>query len=282
MTSIKNQSNTFKLGDLTIKRLGYGAMRLTGEGVWGPPDNEEVAKNVLKHALELGVDFIDTSDAYGPDVNEVLIAEALHPYPEGVVIATKGGLTRSGPGQWHPDGRPEHLRAALEGSLKRLKVDVIDLYQFHRPDPEVPFEESVGAIADMQKEGKIKHVGLSNVTVEQLDKAQQILTVVSVQNRYNLTDRDSEEVLKACTERGIGFIPWYPIATGNLPEGDLGNIAKAHDATPAQIALAWLLQKSPVMLPIPGTSSIQHLEENVAASAITLTDDEMSVLTNLK
>ena len=282
MTSIKNQSNTFKLGDLTIKRLGYGAMRLTGEGVWGPPDNEEAAKNVLKHALELGVDFIDTSDAYGPDVNEVLIAEALHPYPEGVVIATKGGLTRSGPGQWHPDGRPEHLRAALEGSLKRLKVDVIDLYQFHRPDPEVPFEESVGAIADMQKEGKIKHVGLSNVTVEQLDKAQQILTVVSVQNRYNLTDRDSEEVLKACTERGIGFIPWYPIATGNLPEGDLGNIAKTHDATPAQIALAWLLQKSPVMLPIPGTSSIQHLEENVAASAITLTDDEMSVLTNLK
>ena len=276
-----NQSGTFNIGDLTIHRLGYGAMRLTGKGIWGPPENRAEAKKVLQRAVELGIDFIDTSDAYGPDVNEEIIAEALYPYPENLVVATKGGLTRSGPGEWHPDGRPEHLRSALEGSLKRLKVDTIDLYQFHRPDPDVPFEDSVGTIAEFQKEGKIKHVGLSNVSVEQLDKARDMLEIVSVQNRYNLTDRASENVLQACEQYGVGFIPWGPIATNDLPTSDLGKVTSAHDASPAQVALAWLLQKSPVMLPIPGTSSVAHLEENVAASALELSDDEMRTLGNM-
>lgn len=277
----QNQSDTFRLGDREVHRLGYGAMRLTGKGIWGPPDDREKAKRVLHRVLELGIDLIDTADAYGPDVNEEIIAEALHPYPENITIATKGGLTRSGPDQWHPNGRPEHLRSALEGSLKRLKVDTIDLYQFHRPDPEVPFEDSVGTIAEMKEAGHIRNVGLSNVTVEQLDKARDIVEIVSVQNRYNLTDRGSEEVLAACERLRIGFIPWYPIATGELPEGELGKIAEDHDATPAQIALAWLLHKSPVMLPIPGTSSVEHLEENTAASAISLSDEEMETLNGL-
>ena len=278
----QNQSDTFNIGDLTIHRLGYGAMRLTGKGIWGPPEDRAEAKKVLQRAVELGIDFIDTSDAYGPDVNEEIIAEALYPYPENLVIATKGGLTRSGPGEWHPDGRPEHLREALEGSLKRLRVDTIDLYQFHRPDPDVPFEDSVGTIADMQKEGKIRYVGLSNVSVEQLDKARDMLEIVSVQNRYNLTDRASEDVLQACEKYSVGFIPWGPIATNDLPEGDLKKTTSAHDVTPAQVALAWLLQKSPVMLPIPGTSSVEHLEENIAASAIKLSDEEMQALNSIK
>ena len=277
----ENQSNTFKLGDLNVHRLGYGAMRLTGEGVWGRPKDVETAHRVLHRALELGIDFVDTADAYGPDVNEEIIAEALHPYPENLVIATKGGLTRSGPGEWHPNGRPKHLRQALEGSLKRLKVDTIDLYQFHRPDPDVPFEDSVGTIAEMQQEGKIRHVGLSNVSVEQLDQAQETVEVVSVQNRYNLADRSSEEVLKACEERGVGFIPWYPINTGDLEGDALREIAEEKGATSAQVALAWLLHKSPVMLPIPGTSSLEHLEENIAASALELSEDEVEALTDV-
>ena len=276
MTS--NQSNTFRLGNMKIHRLGFGAMRLTGEGIWGPPDDPAAAEQVLKRALDLGIDFIDTADAYGPNVNEETIASALYPYPDGIVIATKGGQTRSGPNQWHPEGRPEHLREALEGSLKRLKVDTIDLYQLHRPDPDVPFEDSVGEIADMKAEGKIRHVGLSNVSVEQLDKARDIVDIVSVQNRYNLTDRSSEDVLEACEHNNIGFIPWGPIATNKLPGDDLAAIAEAHGATPAQIAIAWLLQKSPVMLPIPGTSSLEHLEQNVAASALELSKEEMEQL----
>ena len=281
MKTVHNQSDTFGLGNLAVHRLGYGAMRLTGEGVWGPPKDRAGAKKVLHRALDLGVDFIDTADAYGPDVNEELIAEALYPYPEGLVIATKGGLTRSGPNEWHPNGRPDHLRKALEGSLKRLKVNTVDLYQFHRPDPDVPFEDSVGTLHEMQKEGKVKHVGLSNVSVEQLDTARNLLEIVSVQNRYNLTDRASEAVLQACEKYGIGFIPWYPIATGDLPADDLEKITSAHDATPAQVALAWLLHKSPVMLPIPGTSSLAHLEENVAASALQLSDEEMRMLSDM-
>ena len=276
MTS--NQSNTFRLGNMKIHRLGFGAMRLTGEGIWGPPDDPAAAEQVLKRALDLGIDFIDTADAYGPNVNEETIASALYPYPDGIVIATKGGQTRSGPNQWHPEGRPEHLREALEGSLKRLKVDTIDLYQLHRPDPDVPFEDSVGEIADMKAEGKIRHVGLSNVSVEQLDKARDIVDIVSVQNRYNLTDRSSEDVLEACEHNNIGFIPWGPIATNKLPGDDLAAIAEAHGATPAQIAIAWLLQKSSVMLPIPGTSSLEHLEQNVAASALELSKAEMEQL----
>ncbi len=211
-------------------------------------------------------------------MNETLLAETLYPYPEGLVIATKGGLVRPGPNKWEPDGRPEHLRKALEGSLKRLKLERIDLYQFHRPDPEVPFEESVGALADMQKEGKIRFLGLSNVSVEQLNKAQEITQIVSVQNRYNLTDRDSEEVLEACEAQGVGFIPWAPVATGDLPGNAVAKVADAHGATPSQVALAWLLRKSPVMLPIPGTSSVEHLEENIAASSLQLSDEEMASL----
>ena len=275
MPAPSNQSGTFSLGDRSVHRLGYGAMRLTGKGVWGPPEDRAEAKKVLQRVVELGIDFIDTADAYGPDVNESLIAEALYPYPEHLVIATKGGLTRSGPNEWHPDGRPEHLREALEGSLKRLKVDTIDLYQFHRPDPEVPFEDSVGTLFEMQQEGKIRHVGLSNVSVEQLDQARDMLKIVSVQNRYNLTDRSSEDVLTACEKYGVGFIPWYPSLRNDLPEDDLEKITSAHDATPAQVALAWLLHKSPVML---RRSSLAHLEENVAASVIKLSDEEMQTL----
>ena len=266
-------------GDLTVHRLGFGAMRITGKGIWGDPPDRELAKAVLRRAVELDVNLIDTADSYGPEVSENLIAEALHPYPDGLVIATKGGLLRDGPGRWRPDGRPEHLRAACEASLRRLKLDRIDLYQLHSPDREVPFEDSVRALAALRDEGKVRHVGLSNVSVEQLERAQAIVPIVSVQNRYNLVARDSEDVLQECERKGIGFIPWFPLATGDLAEADrLERIARRHSATPAQVALAWLLQHSPVMLPIPGTGSIEHLEENVAAASLELSDAELEEL----
>jgi pyridoxine 4-dehydrogenase len=259
--------DTFTIGgDLQVHRVGFGAMRITGEGIWGPPDDPEEAKRVLHRVVELGIDLIDTADSYGPEVSENLIAEALHPYPDGLVIATKGGLRRTGPGQWPQDARPERLKECCEASLRRLKLDRIDLYQLHSPDPQVPYEDSVGALKDLQDEGKIKHVGVSNVSLEELEQARRIVEVVTVQNRYNVTDRHSEDVLEACEEAGIGFIPWFPLATGKLARsgGPLDRIAQEHDATPGQIALAWLLARSPVMLPIPGTSSVEHLEENVA------------------
>lgn len=267
---------TFRLGDhLEVRRLGFGAMQLTGEGVWGPPEDREQALEVLRRALELGVNLIDTADAYGPDVDEELIAEALHPYPEELVVATKGGHTRPGPGRWEPDGRPEHLREACEGSLRRLKVERIDLYQLHTPDPDVPYEESVGALKDLRDEGKIRLVGVSNVSVDQLETARGIVDVATVQNRYNLDHRDGEDVLERCEELGIGFIPWFPLATGALAEdgGPVAEIADELDATPAQVSLAWLLARSPVMLPIPGTSSVEHLEENVEAARLEIPDD---------
>ena len=273
-------AGTFALGgDLSVNRLGFGAMRLTGEGVWGEPGDPEEARRVLRRAVELGVNLIDTADSYGPEVSERLIAEALHPYPEDLVIATKGGYTRPG-GRWVPDGRPEHLREACEGSLKRLKVERIDLYQLHRPDPRIAFEDSVWFLAQLRDEGKIRHVGLSNVGVRELEIALDIVPVVSVQNRYNLSDRSSEAVLQACEREEVGFIPWFPLATGRLarPGGPLDEIASHHGVTPSQVALAWLLTHSPAMLPIPGTSSVSHLEENVAAAALELTDDEMAGL----
>jgi len=270
--------DTFTIGaDLKVQRLGFGAMRITGDGIWGPPDDPEEAKRLLHRVVELGIDLIDTADSYGPEVSENLIAEALHPYPDGLVIATKGGLRRTGPGQWPRDARPERLKECCEASLRRLKLDRIDLYQLHSPDPRVPYEDSVGALKELQDEGKIRHVGVSNVSLEELAQAREIVEVVTVQNRYNVTDRHSEDVLDACEEAGIGFIPWYPLATGRLaePGGALDQAARAHDATPAQVALAWLLARSPVMLPIPGTSSVEHLEENVAATGIELSPDEV-------
>jgi pyridoxine 4-dehydrogenase len=270
--------DTFTIGgDLEVHRLGFGAMRITGKGIWGPPDDPEEAKRLLRRVVELGIDLIDTADSYGPEVSENLIAEALHPYPDELVIATKGGLRRTGPGQWPRDARPERLRECCEGSLRRLRLDRIDLYQLHAPDEKVPYEDSVGALKELQDEGKIRHVGISNVSVEQLEGAQGIVDVVSVQNRYNLTDRDSEDVLEACERAGIAFIPWFPLATGRLaePGGVLDQVARAHDATPAQIALAWLLARSPVMLPIPGTSSVEHMEEDLAAAQIELSPAEV-------
>jgi aryl-alcohol dehydrogenase-like predicted oxidoreductase len=271
--------DTFTIGgDLEVHRLGFGAMRITGDGIWGPPDDPEEAKRLLRRVVELGIDFIDTADSYGPEVSENLIAEALHPYPDGLVIATKGGLRRTGPGEWPRDARPERLKECCEGSLRRLKLDRIDLYQLHSPDPKVPLEDSMGALKELQDEGKIRHVGVSNVSLEELGVARGVVEVVTVQNRYNLEDRDSEDVLEECERQGIGFIPWFPLATGRLaePGGPLDRIAREHDATPAQIALAWLLARSRVMLPIPGTSSIEHLEENVAATRIELSEDEVA------
>ncbi len=267
-------------GDLTVNRMGFGAMRITGEGIWGPPKDHDESIRVLRRALELGVNFIDTADAYGPNVSEDLIAEALHPYPAGLVIATKGGLIRTGPGQWPNDGRPEHLREALEGSLRRLKLDRIDLYQYHRPDPKVPIEDAIGTLVELQQQGKIRHIGVSNFNSEQLAQARKIATVVSVQNRYNASDRQDEDVLETCTRDGLAFLPWAPVASGNLarPGGPLDQAASRHGVTQSQIALAWLLHRSPVMLPIPGTSSVAHLEENVAAAAIRLTAEEFAVL----
>ena len=275
--------DTFTIGgDLEVHRLGFGAMRITGRGIWGPPDDPDEARRVLRRVVELGIDLVDTADSYGPEVSENLIAETLHPYPDGLVIATKGGLTRSGPGQWPRDGRPEHLKEACEGSLRRLKLERIDLYQLHSPDDRVPYEDSVGALKELQDEGKIKHIGISNVSVDELQQARGIVEVVTVQNLYNLEDRDSEDVLEACEEANIGFIPWYPLATGRLaePGGPLERIASEHEATPAQVALAWLLGRSPVMLPIPGTSSVKHLEENVAAAEIELSVDELAEIGN--
>lgn len=269
-------AGTFQLGDLTVNRMGFGAMRVTGEGIWGLPKDRQNALAVIRRAVELGVNLIDTADSYGPHVNEEQIAEALHPYPAHLVIATKGGMTRPGPHQWRNDGRPEHLREACEGSLRRLKVDRIDLYQFHWPDPRVPYEDSVGEIARMREEGKIRHVGLSNVSVSQLRTAQRIVPIVSIQNRFNISDRASQDVLRVCEQEKIGFLPWAPLM--GRSDGELDRIARAHNATPGQVTLAWLLWHSPVMLPIPGTSSIKHLEENVAAASLTISDSEFESL----
>jgi pyridoxine 4-dehydrogenase len=272
---------TFRLdGETTVHRLGYGAMRITGEGIWGPPADHDGALAVLRRAVELGIDFIDTADSYGPYVSEELIAEALHPYPEGLVIATKGGLLRTGPGEWHPLGRPEYLRQEVEMSLRRLKLDRIPLYQLHTVDPAVPIEDSVGELAALRDEGKIQHVGVSNVSVAELAKARAVTRIASVQNRYNLTDRSSEDVLDVCAAEGLGFVPWFPIAVGELarPGGPLDAMSSRHGSSPGQLALAWLLRRSPVMLPIPGTSSTGHLEENVAAAGLELTDEEFAEL----
>ncbi len=278
-------SGTFALGgDLPVHRLGYGAMRITGKGIWGPPADLDGARAVLRRAVELGVDFIDTADSYGPYVSEDLIREALHPYRSGdtqVVVATKGGLTRTGPDTWPPVGRPEYLRQCVEMSLRRLQVDTIDLWQLHRIDSKVPAEEQFGLMADVQREGKVRHLGLSEVSVEQIEAAREHFQVGSVQNLYNLGNRQSEEVLQHCEREGIAFIPWFPVAAGELarPGGLLDEIARSHQATHAQLALAWLLRRSPVMLPIPGTGSIAHLEENCAAAQVQLSDEEYEALT---
>jgi pyridoxine 4-dehydrogenase len=264
-------------GDLVVNRFGFGAMRITGSGVWGDPPDLDEARAVLRRAVELGMNFIDTADAYGPDVSERLIAEALSPYPADLVIATKGGLLRGGPGNWYPDGRPEHLREACEGSLQRLGLEQIPLYQFHRPDPKVPYAESIGALAELAVEGKVRHIGVSNASVEQLREAQGIAAIVSVQNRYNLFDRDSEQLVDVCAAEGLAFLPWAPIRDVERSAVAV-EIAKAHDATPAQVALAYLLARSPAMLPIAGTGSVAHLEENFAALEIELSDEEFAQL----
>ncbi|WP_446210593.1 aldo/keto reductase [Micromonospora sp. IBSANI012] len=274
-------SGTYRIGgDLQVDRLGYGAMQLTGPGVWGDPKDPAEAVRVLRRAYELGVTFIDTADSYGPFVSELLIREALHPYADDLVIATKAGLTRSGPGDWRPVGRPEYLRQQCELSLRHLGLDCIPLYQLHRIDPQVPLADQLGELALLKQEGKIRHIGLSEVTVEQIEAARQITPIVSVQNLYNLADRSAEDVLDHCEGNDLAFIPWFPIATGNLakPGGPLDAISTEHGATLAQLALAWLLRRSPVMVPIPGTSSVDHLVENVAAAEVQLTDDEYEAL----
>jgi pyridoxine 4-dehydrogenase len=269
--------NGLTLGDdlHVANRLGFGAMRLTGPGIWGEPADPDEARAVLRRALELGATLIDTADSYGPEVSERLIGEALYPYPEGVVIATKAGFERSGPGRWQVNGRPEHLRAACEGSLRRLRIERIDLYQLHRIDRNVPLEDQLGALADLQREGKIRHIGLSEVSVGQVRRVREAVEIVSVQNHYNLADRRAEDVLEVCEDEGLGFIPWFPLAAGDLaePGGPLDRAARALHATPSQVALAWLLRRSPVMLPIPGTGSVAHLEENMAAASLELPDD---------
>lgn len=276
-------SGSFLLaGRQPIHRLGFGAMRLTGPGIWGNPKNHDEAIAVLKRAIDLGVNFIDTADSYGPEVSENIIAEALYPYPKDLIVATKGGLTRQGPNKWTPVGRPEYLIQCVEMSLRRLKVDSIDLYQLHAIDPHVPFEASLNALKHMQTQGKIRFIGLSNVTVENLEQAKKVVNVVSVQNLYNLSNRQSENVLNYCETNKLAFIPWYPIASGNLAnaEGEISKLAIEKNATPAQIAIAWLLKRSPVMVPIPGTSSLEHLQENIAAATIHLTDTEFKDLSN--
>jgi pyridoxine 4-dehydrogenase len=270
-------------GDLEVYRFGFGAMRITGDGIWGEPPDERAARDLLRHIVQTDVNLIDTADSYGPDVSERLIAEALYPYPENLVIATKGGLERPGPNRWVANGRPERLKRCCEDSLRRLKLERIDLYQLHRVDPNVPIEDSVGALAELQEEGKIRHVGLSNVNAEELERAQQIVPIVSVQNRYNVADRESEEVLEACEESGLAFFPWAPLGSRgsrNLAQsgGPLDEAARAHGASPGQVALAWLLHHSPVILPIPGTSSIAHFEENLEAVELELDQDERDAL----
>jgi aryl-alcohol dehydrogenase-like predicted oxidoreductase len=273
-------SSTFAIeGQLTVNRLGYGAMQITGEGVWGPPRDRDEALAVLRRAVELGVDFIDTADSYGPTVSEELIAEALAPYGE-VRIATKAGLTRTGPGRWHPVGRPEYLQQQLELSLRRLQVDIIDLWQLHRIDPKVPRDEQFGVLKEAVDAGKVRHVGLSEVSVEEIEAARAVVPIATVQNLYNLADRSSEDVLDHCTANDIGFIPWFPLAAGDLakPGGTLATVAERHHVTPGAVALAWLLHRSPAMLPIPGTSQVAHLEENMAAAALELDQSELDAL----
>ncbi len=274
-------SGTFRIaGDVPVHRLGFGAMRITGDGIWGPPADREEARAVVRRAVELGTTLIDTADSYGPDVSEEIIGEALRPYPDDVVIATKAGLTRSGPNEWTPCGRPDHIRKACEGSLARLGLDAIPLYQLHRIDPEVPVEDSLGTMVELREEGKVRHIGVSEVTVDELHQCQALTPIATVQNRYNLIDREWEAVLDVCTDEGIGFIPWFPLATGSLAEGHdtLTAAARRLDVAPGAVALAWLLQRSPVVLPIPGTGSVAHLEENVAAAGLTLTDEEVAGL----
>ena len=274
-------AGTLTLGcDLQVRRMGYGAMRITGSGIFGEPPDPEASKAVLRRALELGVNFIDTAESYGPEVSERLIAEALHPYPDDLVIATKGGLPRSSDGGWYPDGRPEHLRESCEGSLRRLRLDRIDVYQLHRVDPNVRLEESVGALAQLRSEGKVRHVGLSNISEEQLDRAREIVPIVSIQNRYSVAERDDDAMVDRCERDELAYIPWYPLAAGRVAEnsGPGERVAAAHGATAAQISLAWLLHRSPAMLPIPGTNSIDHLEEDVAAAGLELTDEEFDAL----
>lgn len=275
------QSGTFAIGgDFTVNRLGYGAMQLTGPGIWGPPKDLAEALRVLRRAVDLGINFIDTADSYGPHVSEELIAEALHPYPKGLLIATKGGLVRTGPNQWHPVARPKYLRQQVELSLRRLKLERIDLYQLHRIDPETPVEASLGELKALQQEGKIRHIGLSEVSVRDIQRARKVADVVTVQNRYNIADRVHEDVLDYCEKERIGFIPWFPLATGSLarPGGVLDEMARKHQSTPSQLALAWLLARSPVMLPIPGTSKVKHLEENMAGAEVKLSKDELAAL----
>jgi pyridoxine 4-dehydrogenase len=277
------RSGTFAIGgDLPVHRLGYGAMQLTGSGVWGEPADRAQAIAVLRRAVELGINLIDTADSYGPHVSEKLIREALHPYPKGLVIATKAGLARTGPGRWIPLGRPEYLRQQCEMSLRRLDVERIDLFQLHRIDPKVPADDQFGVLRDLQKEGKVRHIGLSEINVAELEAARRIVPIATVQNQYNLAYRNSEDVLEYCTRKNIGFIPWFPLATGDLakPHGALTTIARQLGAQPAQVALAWLLRKSPVMLPIPGTSKVKHLEENAAAALLNLDDSTMEELAN--
>jgi pyridoxine 4-dehydrogenase len=272
-------TDTIVLGDLRVNRLGFGAMRVCGPNIWGPPKDRANAHRVLRRAIELGVNLFDTADSYGPYVDEELIAEALHPYPKGLLIATKGGLVRPSPARWDEDGRPEHLKRAIDGSLKRLKIAQIDLYQLHAPDPRVPFMDSVGALADAQRAGKIRHIGLSNVDVAQLEEARKLVKVVSVQNEYNLGNRESERVLERCGKLGIAFLPWYPLGAGDvLRSSKVRNMGKKLQATPAQVAIAWLLAKSPVMLPIPGTASVAHLEENMRAAELRLSAEEVRAL----
>ncbi len=274
-------AGALRLGDLIVRRMGFGAMRVTTDGsdIWGPPADPRTAKLLLHRALELGINFFDTADSYGPHASESFIAETLYPYPEGLVIGTKGGVVRPSRRRWDPDGRPEHLRRALDGSLKRLRLERIDLYQFHAPDPQVPFADSVGVLAEAQRAGKIRHLGLSNVSVTQLDAARRIAPIASVQNQYNLENRKSEDVLKACERLGVAFIPWYPLGDGAaLRSRGLKGLARRLGLPPAQVALAWLLARSPVMLPIPGTASIAHLEENTAAATLRIPPEDLAAL----
>jgi pyridoxine 4-dehydrogenase len=280
-STLAKRAGEYSIGkDLRVIRLGFGSMRLTGKGIWGEPANRAEAISVLQCAVELGINFIDTADSYGPHVAEELIAEALHPYPADLVIATKGGFDRPGPDRWVENGRPEHLISACEGSLRRLRLDRIELYQLHRIDPKVPAEDQLGTLKNLQAQGKIKHIGLSEVNIDQLKHAQTLVDIVSVQNRYSVTDRGSEDVLNYCEQHDIAFIPWFPLAAGRLagPDSPIGRVAKQLNATPSQVALAWLLKRSPVMLPIPGTSKVQHLEENIAAAGLKVDDSEFNAL----